>query len=615
MIPQSQTRHVAHKSDVPQRSEAEHRAYFDAVLDRTRRAAARAGTIEYEFAIAGVAIRLVFAGDILARLFIPALQHQPRPAAGRAPDMTVHVWDSASTGTEMVPPPCLHDCFTERGDIWGMASERTRIAYHYSEYALTLVQFDTRIGIYWVQDIDCVPYWAKASPLRTLLHWILQAHGCHLLHAAAVGTEQGAVLITGKGGIGKSTTALACLAAGMRYVGDDYLAVRLQPEPVAISLYGTAKLRHGQVERLPSLRAALANAGEPDAEKAVLQLYPRHADRIALELKLRAILTPEITGDPATTVAPIDPLLLQQAASFTTISQLPHAGRQSHDYIARLVAALPGARLRLGTDLAALPGVIAGLCDDPGRIPGPMAAATAAAPRRPSISVVIPVFNACEFIAEAVGSVLAQRNPAVEIIVVDDGSTDALDAAVRALPADIRLFRLTTNKGPAAARNVGLKNAHGELVAFLDADDLWPEGSLAALTDALLADPAQAVVHGHAQLFRRGDAADGIEYLGNPEESFASYLGAGLYRREVFSRVGLFDEDLRYSEDVDWYNRADETGIGVARLAIVTLLVRRHAGNMTRGKSLVELNHLRVFKKLLDRKRNYEQIVAGTPSP
>jgi GT2 family glycosyltransferase len=110
------------------------------------------------------------------------------------------------------------------------------------------------------------------------------------------------------------------------------------------------------------------------------------------------------------------------------------------------------------------------------------------------------------------------------------------------------------------------------------------------------------------------DAETGrYEYVGNPHESFPFYIGAALFRRRAFEKVGLFDTEFRFAEDTDWFNRAIEAGIGLERLPQVTLLVRRHGSNLTHGKSLVELNTLRVFKKALDRKRGRQtESAAGT---
>jgi GT2 family glycosyltransferase len=108
------------------------------------------------------------------------------------------------------------------------------------------------------------------------------------------------------------------------------------------------------------------------------------------------------------------------------------------------------------------------------------------------------------------------------------------------------------------------------------------------------------VVRGYAQLFRK-DELDNIEYLGNAKESFPSYIGAGLYRKSIFDKVGLYDQELRFGEDGDWFNRAEEKNIAMKRIEDITLYVQRHESNMTKGKNLVELNILKVFKKKKDR--------------
>ena len=154
------------------------------------------------------------------------------------------------------------------------------------------------------------------------------------------------------------------------------------------------------------------------------------------------------------------------------------------------------------------------------------------------------------------------------------------------------------------ARNRGIRDASGDFIAFLDVDDLWPEGNLGAMVDHLLANPGADVVRGRAQVTRYTSAVDPGEYLGNPAESFPHYIGAGVYRRRAFERVGLFDADLRFGEDTDWYTRAAEQQLAVLQLDEVTLFVRRHDGNMTRGKTIVEMNQLRLFKKMIDRRRN-----------
>jgi hypothetical protein len=588
-------------SDTPLKTEAEQAAFFAAALEATLAAEAAAGVTDQDIAIAGAAVRLRFASPTLARLFLPALSHLPAP--GRESDAVFHIWDSDSSGIPMAPPPCARACFTDRGDIWGFMSERYRSAFHWSELSVNLLDTQTGTGIFWVQEAESLPYWTRSSPLRTLFHWLLERRGCQLLHAACIGTDDGAVLITGRGGVGKSTTALTALSSGMRYIGDDYLVVQLAPEPTAWSLYSTAKLHHDQTARLPELAALIVNGDSPYDEKSVIQLYPAHAEKLALSLPLKAVLTPEIVPQNHTDFASIAPAVLRQAAAFTTMTQLPHAGRRNYEMIGEIVSRLPGLRIRLGADLREIPGAITALLAGGKTYIAALAQNNAApeAAGRPLVSVIIPVRNGTNFIADAVASITDQAYPNIEIIVIDDGSTDDLPGAVRALPVDVRLLH-HRDLGPAEARNIGIRNASADLIAFLDVDDLWPAERLSMMVKHLQDHPAAQVVHGFGQLMQR-DATGAYVYFGNPRESFAYYIGAGLYRRTAFEQVGLFDPRLRFGEDTDWFYRARDQHLRIEKLDQVTLLVRRHDRNMTQGRTAAELNPLLVVKKLLDRQR------------
>lgn len=605
----------AHPADMPAISEAIQQAFFNQILDCAVLAEQRTGAVIQNLELAGTLIRVVYAGEVLYRLFSPALAHLVTETQA-TPDITFHIWDSTSTEVDMPPPPFAQHCFTDRGDIWGMNSPQIRTAFHWIECSVNLMDFGQKQAVYWVKDASTIPYWCEASPLRTLFHWWMEHQGCQLLHAAALADGENAVLITGKGGVGKSTTALSCLAAGMHYLADDYLVVGLKPEPRVYSLYATAKLVSEQLQRFPQLAALVTNTAYLETEKAVVQLWPSYQPQLCRSLPLKAVVTPCFGTSGETFFAPIGYAEVRNAAAFTTMSQLPYAGGKTYAFIDNLLATVPYLSMVLGNDLAAIPGSIRHLLAmSPTGLAGlAIAADNQAAALKPLISVIIPVYNGAHFLADAVNNVLAQHYPSLEIIVVDDGSTDDIEAAVEKLPVDVRFFR-QENSGAASARNRGIKDVSGEMLAFLDVDDLWPEGNLLMLADQLMADPALDLVHGKGQVMVQNPQTQQYECAGNPNESFPYYIGAGLYRRSAFAKVGLFDTELRYAEDTDWFNRAAELQLNVAHLESVTLHVRRHGQNMTMGKSLVELNALRVFKKALDRQRAAAQIVAGQASP
>lgn len=595
-----------HPSDTPIRSEEEQAAFFQRTLDCCKKAEAAVGVEIHTLELAGTRIALHFAGPRLVPHFLPALRHllvEPESDSGEKPDLILHLWDSESTGVENHPPPCKWDCFTDRGDIWGMSSPRYKSAFHWIEFALNQLDLEAREGIYWLNSDEALPYWAKASPIRTLLHWWMEHNGAQLLHAAGVGTDDGAVLITGKGGVGKSTTALSCLNAGMRYIADDYLVVQLDPQPMVHSLYCTAKLNPDQVHRFPRLAPFVTHEGLEEDEKAVIQLVPDFSDQVMKSLPLVGIATPRFSGVEETSFSPVDVHGLERAAAFTTMSQLPHAGPSTHEFIRRMVKELPRVTIDLGTDLEALPKAIQGLLkEDPDtiRAMGEPKEGNAEADL-PLVSVVIPVYNGAHFLPAAIENVMAQGYPSMEIIIVDDGSEDNIAEVVESLPVDVRFFP-RDNFGPATARNFGIRDASGEFIAFLDVDDFWPEGNLPIMVEKMDELPEAEVVHGRAQVVRETQEGE-MEYLGSPSDSFPHYIGAGLYRRSAFQRVGLFDKELKFGEDTDWFNRAAEVGLPVENLEEVTLFVRRHDENMTKGKDIVELNALVLFKKQLDRQR------------
>ena len=232
----------------------------------------------------------------------------------------------------------------------------------------------------------------------------------------------------------------------------------------------------------------------------------------------------------------------------------------------------------------------------------------------PLVSVVIPVFNGERFLREAVQSVFDQDYAPLEIIIVDDGSTDGTAAVAKSLPEIVR-YLYQTNRGPAAARNRGIEHALGDLIAFADADDLWPARKLELQLPYLISDARIDIVLGRIQQVLLSETVDGqTQSREFADPAFSVNLGSAVIRKSVFERVGLFDETMRYSEDVDWFMRARERGAAIVTIDEVTLLYRQHEQNMTRGKSTSELNVLQALKRSLDRRRERTGIASALPA-
>ena len=219
----------------------------------------------------------------------------------------------------------------------------------------------------------------------------------------------------------------------------------------------------------------------------------------------------------------------------------------------------------------------------------------------PSIAVVMPVLNGMPFLTEALASICAQKYTPLEVIVVDDGSTDGTQDCVRGFQGiPVRLIECN-GLGPAAARNAGYRASSSELVAFLDADDLWPSGALQLLVRALEEQPEAGFAQGLIRNFR--EPRPGNRQFVTPPYRFLN-LGANLWRRQVFETVGFLDEELRLAEDLDILLRCWEHDIRKAEVLSLVLYYRRHPGGMTHGLSGAGFGSLKAYKKHIDRIRS-----------
>ncbi|NLJ08024.1 MAG: glycosyltransferase [Sphingobacteriales bacterium] len=595
------------------KSESAQLEFFNQCRQLYLQAAAVSGETKFYFEVAETIVCIAFAGDSMVDIFTPALAHLQLPECREA-DVTFCVWDSDSSGVAMIDPPCRWSDFTDRGDISGFESQRIKTAFHWSDLSVVVMDLEQNIGVFWVKSPAKLPFWSKSAPLRTLFHWWMEKNKKQLLHAAAIGNEKGAVLISGKGGVGKSSTAIRCLEHGMNYLSDDYVIVQLEPQPVVFSLYCSAKIKHAETSEYAYFRNYLLPYEKNREEKALMILYPGLKDRLVEKLPVNAILIPEFCDHDETSITSVPYWTVQSAVSFTTLSHLPYAGRFTHELICGLCQEVPSFKLLLGKNRSEISPVIAKFLQKIQSEKPVVNQDIASLEKFPLISVVIPVYNGEKFIAEAISNVISQNYPALEIIVVNDGSTDNTENIVRSSGVELR-YIYKENGGPASARNRGISEASGEFIAFLDADDFWPDKNLTRLIAEFQFDPKLKVVHGYGQLVKKDEQSGEWIYLGNPKESFPGYIGAGLYRKEVFQEVGLFDTFLKFGEDADWFNRARELNIPLKKLEEVTLYVRRHGQNMTEGKTLVELNVLQVFKKSLDRMRKQHPEIEHAMNP
>ena len=220
------------------------------------------------------------------------------------------------------------------------------------------------------------------------------------------------------------------------------------------------------------------------------------------------------------------------------------------------------------------------------------------------ISVIIPVYNCERYLAEAIESALAQAYRSIEIVVVDDGSADASTNVARRFGSAVR-YDLQAHAGPGAARNRGVELAHGDYIAFLDADDLWMEKKLGLQMSAFDSDALPDAVFGHVEQFISPDLPQELaEKLECPKELMPGrFPGTMLIRKETFRRIGSFSTGFRIGEFIEWYMRATELCLKDVMLSQMVLRRRIHATNSGIIHRDGRSEYVRILKASLDRRR------------
>jgi len=282
----------------------------------------------------------------------PAFAHLPEPDRN-APSLAVNLWDSLDAPESR--PPLPRAAGQPRGAVFYHEEGTVQIASQPGLQLLSAFDSSTGEAWFWTESAHTVPFWESAAPLRQIFHWWLSERGIGLLHGASVGTSSGGVLLVGRGGSGKSTSALSCLKSELLYAGDDYVAVSQSEAPWVYSLYSSGKLEPAHANRLPHLSLpALGGAGD---EKVVFYVHDRYPDRTCEGFPLRAVFAPRITGGNAR-VVPLPPAVALRALAPSTLLQLHPADPEAFAAMARLLRTVPAYALEVGPKIEQIPAAI-----------------------------------------------------------------------------------------------------------------------------------------------------------------------------------------------------------------------------------------------------------------
>ena len=312
------------------------------------------------FQIAGCMVRVRFIGPSLLEIVVPALSHLEVAPSRLHADLTIYCWEFASLGMEFPKAPVTIEAFNPRGEVRGLNNNRFHTAFESGGRLLSLMDSHLREAVYCVGDGADIPRYVVAEPIRGVLSWFMRENERQMLHAGAVGTPDGGVLLFGPSGAGKSNTALGCLKSDLSYVSDDFCAVSTDGSLIVYSVYNTGKTHEEDWDRHPFLAQLAPNLDSNRIEKVIYFLNEAAPHKLISSFPLKAILFPRRAGATCE-IRPIPSVKALRLAAPSTAKLLPDAGAEVLRCLAKLVRAVPCYELLLGSRPELIPAVISEL--------------------------------------------------------------------------------------------------------------------------------------------------------------------------------------------------------------------------------------------------------------
>ena len=228
--------------------------------------------------------------------------------------------------------------------------------------------------------------------------------------------------------------------------------------------------------------------------------------------------------------------------------------------------------------------------------------------QHPLVSIIMPVYNMEKYVADSIQSILDQTYPAIELIAINDGSTDGSWNVITLFGDKVVTVNRATNGGIAAGRNDGLAVATGQFIAFADADDLWELEKLSEQMRQFATDPNLDISFCMIQNFISPELPADIQATRHcpPDPMPGKISGTAVIKRSSFDRVGNLNPNYRVGEFIDWMARATEQGLTHAMVEKVLYRRRIHDTNTGVIERPSRADYLKIVKAALDRKRASE---------
>ena len=306
--------------------------------------------IKFDFKLSIYTVRLIFFQAHFYRHFTQAFKHL-EIFENQKPDLTIFILDHETSIVPLKLPTHRPLLLETRGEIPSLSDDHLFTSYNHHDGSLNIIHLTDNIGIYWVRGQKYVPWWTSASPLQRIISYWFRHQNHELTHAACVGNDQDCVLFAGASGAGKSTTTLACLSAGLRYLSEDYCLIQNNPNPIVHNVYNTLKLDNKTLNFFPEYKPWISNPGKKPHEKAFIfpsETFPYQYEKTR---SLKAIFVLKQVSQQKSMVVRCNRAEALSALSVSTIFQLAGTGQTTLNFYVKLLDKVPSYRLCLGTDL------------------------------------------------------------------------------------------------------------------------------------------------------------------------------------------------------------------------------------------------------------------------
>jgi len=283
----------------------------------------------YDINLAQISVRLSFFGNKLSDILLPALSHITHSfATSQKPEYQIYVLDATAISSPFPAIEGIADKYIFRGDIEDFSSPQYQIAYLIHPKIICAIDHFNKIGIVIAQDAKRIPVFTTASPFKEIFNWIMLKNQCSLIHAAAVGNEDGAVLLTGKSGAGKSMAAVRCLFHGFDFYGDDIIGVANKNKPTVHAIFASAKIFQKDIADITGLEKYSKWSNLKSKDKEVFFLSEDFKEQLPLQAPIKAILH-LVQSDGKAAISPASIANVLNVVGSTSCAIFPYS-HQSH---------------------------------------------------------------------------------------------------------------------------------------------------------------------------------------------------------------------------------------------------------------------------------------------